>query len=141
MYFQRSYLWITSHLGLQFQHMKLKGTQVSWKTLCNVSWATLLKIFKHILNLGSFAHNTSCYYFLRTIFKYVFIKLPFKIMESNHHHETTLFLFYPITLLYNYCLLFHSTPGYSMGNFNGCDILYKLVSSFFCLNIILSVFP
>lgn len=49
----------------------------------------------------------------------MFIKLPFKIMESNYRRETTLFPFNPITLLYNYCLLFHSPPGYSMGICNG----------------------
>lgn len=43
-YFQRPYLQIPSHLGLRFQHKNLKGTQFSWKTVCNVCWATLLKI-------------------------------------------------------------------------------------------------
>lgn len=62
----------------------------------------------------------------------MFIKLPFKIMESNYRHETTLFPFNPITLLYNYCLLFHSPPGYSIGICNGHnDILQVSVLLFF----------
>lgn len=74
-------------------------------------------------------------------FKYVFIKLPFKIME-NCCHETTLFTFNPITLLYNCRHQFHSPPGFSTGICNGHDDVFQVcVLLFFIEYYFVSVVP